>query len=642
MKSYALLILFNKLCYTSCIFGSMAERPDFLDYFDDDLAFPGVKESKIDPKSSSPPPMSNLDKIFDSGHEETVPDSNLDLFFNPTKERKSVPSVTAARTKASPVIGIDLGTTYSCVSVWEGSTPHVIQNSSGNRTTPSWVCFPSQGSGEVLVGEAAQAKANKFIRNTVYDSKRLIGRKYLDATVQEKVATWPFCIKELNGMCAIELEGRGEVVTAEEISAYILVKMKNTAEDYLGCPVTRAVVTIPAYFNDSQRQATKDACRMAALDVLRIINEPTAAAVAYGLMKQLGEQTKRTLLIFDFGGGTLDVTTLLIDDNVFEIKSTCGDTRLGGQDIDDNLVAHFLPKVQAEFGVDISGNGKSMKKLKEACRDLKHQLSHSLTASRDIESLVNGEDYELSLTRDEFNAISRPLLEKCLVPVESALRDACLKAEMLDEVLLIGGSTRIVAVQAMLENHFPGVPISKRINPDEAVAMGAAIQGANLSLNIEEKTGTHKLNGLTLMDITGISLGIAVSGGKMSVIVKRNTTIPYSHTKMYRNDVDYQLEAKIDVFEGENELIEDNRYLGTFILPGLPPKLRGKVRIGVNFNVTADGILEVTANVMVEGGESKSLVIEKNKGLLCESEIEDKRMKIEKWEMECKVNKINL
>ena len=621
----------------------MAERPDFLDYFDDDLAFPGVKESKIDPKSTSPPPLSTLDRIFDSGYEESaVPDSNVDLFFNPNKEIRSVPQLKPAKADLTPVIGIDLGTTYSCVSVWEGSAPHVIQNSTGNRTTPSWVCFPSPDSGNVLVGEAAQAKANKFIRNTVYDSKRLIGRKFVDTTVQEKVCSWPFCIKELNGMCSIELEGSSEIVTAEEISAYILVKMKNTAEDYLGCPVSRAVVTIPAYFNDAQRQATKDACHMAGLEVLRIINEPTAAAVAYGLMRELGEKGKWTLLVFDFGGGTLDVTTLLIDDRVFEIKSTCGDTKLGGQDIDENLVRHFLPRVQAEFGVDITGNAKSMKKLKEACRDLKHQLSHSLTASRDIESLVNGEDYEISLTRDEFNTVSKPLLEKCLIPVESAMRDACLRADSLDEVLLIGGSTRIVAVQTMLENFLPGVPISKRINPDEAVAMGAAIQGANLSLNIEEKTGTHKLNGLTLMDVTGKSLGIAVSGGKMSVIVKRNTTIPYSHTKMYKNDEDYQLEAKVDVFEGENNLIKDNRYLGTFILPGLPPKLRGKVRIGVSFNVTADGILEVTANVMIEGGKSKSLVIENKKGLLSESEIEEKRVKIEKWEMECRMNKVNL
>ncbi|KAI6653674.1 Heat shock 70 kDa protein-like [Oopsacas minuta] len=621
----------------------MAERPDFLDYFDEDLAFPGVKKGNIDPRSSSPPPISNLDKIFDSGYvESVVPDTNIDLFFDTRTEITSPPQVPASKSRNTPVIGIDLGTTYSCVSVWEGSAPQVIQNSSGNRTTPSWVCFPSSSSVEVLVGEAAQSKANKFMRNTVYDSKRLIGRKYFDTTVQEKLASWPFSIKELDGMCSIQLEGSDEILTPEEISAYILVKMKNTAEDYLGCPVSRAVVTIPAYFNDAQRQATKDACKMAGLEVLRIINEPTAAAVAYGLTKGVGENGKRTLLVFDFGGGTLDVTTLLIDDKVFDIKSTCGDTQLGGQDVDENLVKYFLPKVQAEFGVDISGNAKSMKKLKEACRDLKHQLSHSLTASRDIESLVNGEDFEITLTRDEFDTVSKPLLEKCLIPVESALRDAGLKAESLDEVLLIGGSTRIVAVQKMLENYLKGVPISKRINPDEAVSMGAAIQGANLSLNIEEKTGGHKLNGLTLMDITGKSLGIAVSGGKMSVIVKRNTTIPYSHTKMYRNDEDYQLEAKIEVFEGENDLIKDNRHLGTFILPGLPPRLRGKVKIGVSFTVTADGILEVTANVMVEGGESKRLVIQKNKGLLSDSDIELIGLKIEKWETKCKANKINL
>lgn len=617
----------------------MAERPDFFDYFEDDIAFPGTGTGATDPMSSSPPPISNLGKIFDSGYEENaIPDTNVDLFFNSKNETQPLPP----KPRNSPVIGIDLGTTYSCVSVWEGSAPQVIQNSSGNRTTPSWVCFPSSGSEGVLVGEAAQSKANKYLRNTVYDSKRLIGRKYVDSTVQEKLGSWPFRVKELDGMCGVQMEGSDELLTPEEISAYILVKMKNTAEDYLGCPVSRAVVTIPAYFNDAQRQATKDACAMAGLEVLRIINEPTAAAVAYGLMKGVGEEQKRTLLVFDFGGGTLDVTTLLIDNRVFDIKSTCGDTKLGGQDIDENLVSYFLPKVQTEFGVDISDNAKSVKKLKEACRDLKHQLSHSLTASRDIESLVNGEDFEVTLTRDEFNTVSGPLLERCLVPVESALRDAGLKAETLDEVLLIGGSTRIVAVQTMLENYLKGVPVSKRINPDEAVAMGAAIQGANLSLNIEEKTGEHKLNGLTLMDVTGKSLGIAVRGGKMSVIVKRNTTIPYAHTKTYRNDEDYQLEAKIEVFEGENELIQDNRQLGTFILPGLPPKLRGKVKIGVSFNVTADGILEVTANVMVEGGKSKRLVIQKDKGLLSESDIEVKRLKIEKWETECKANKVNL
>ena len=607
----------------------MAERPDFLDYFDEDLAFPG---SKSDP----PPDLSNLDKIFDSGYEESsVSDNNIDLFFKPQKEPK------APGPKSGPVIGIDLGTTYSCVSVWEGSAPQVIQNSSGNRTTPSWVCFPPHP-GEVLVGEAAQSKANKFVRSTIYDSKRLIGRKFVDSTVQEKLLTWPFSVKELNGMCAVGVEGSEGLVTPEEVSAYILVKMKNTAEDYLGCPVSRAVVTIPAYFNDAQRQATKDACVMSGLEVLRIINEPTAAAVAYGLAKEIGDKAKKTLLVFDFGGGTLDVTTLLIDDKVFEIKSTCGDTKLGGQDVDESLVNYFLPKVQAEFGTDIRDHPKSMKKLKEACRDLKHQLSHSHTASRDIESLVNGEDHEVSLSRDEFNSVCKPLLEKCLIPVEMAMKDAGLSPEAIDEVLLIGGSTRIVAVRTMLEDYFKGVPISKRINPDEAVAMGAAIQGANLSFNIEEKAGNHKLNGLTLMDVTGKSLGIAVSGGKMSVIVKRNTTIPYSHTKMYRNNEDYQSEAQVEVYEGENELIKDNRHLGTFILPGLPPKLRGKVKIGVKFTVTADGILEVTANVMVEGGESKSLVIEKNKGLLSADEVEAKRLKIEKWETECKMSKINL
>ena len=425
----------------------------------------------------------------------------------------------------------------------------------------------------------------------------------------------------------------------EEVSAYVLAKMKHTAEDYLGTKVTRAVVTAPAYFNDAQRQATIDAASIANLRVERIINEPTAAALAYGLEKGEGASSPQTLLVYDLGGGTLDVTILVLDGGVFEVKSTSGDTHLGGQDFDNELVEHFLPEVEAQCGVDISGNAKAMKKLRDACQTLKHNLSHSESTSIEVDALVGGEDFDSSLTRERFVEINQPLFDRCLKPVKQALRDAGMGVDEIDEVVLIGGSTRIVKVQQLLEEIFSGKKLSKKINPDEAVAMGAAIQGENLARSYE--TRHPQLEGITLMDVTPLSLGIELASGKMSTVIKRNTTIPYSHTRIYKNNEDYQTKAVVEVFEGEEKYTKNNRLLGRFTLPGLPPKRRGLVQIPITFTVDANGVLEVVACVSGEEGTTRRLVIQKDKGLLTEEEIRRKAKLLAKWERKCRVEKLN-
>lgn len=535
----------------------------------------------------------------------------------------------------SPVVGIDLGTTFSCVAVWEGGRASVIANNMGNRTTPSWTSFQSDN---VFVGEAARSKASRNPQCSVYDAKRVIGRKYSDPTVQQSLMLWPFKVTEYQGNCAFQVGA--QVYMPEEISAYILAKMKHTAEDYLGTKIERAVVTVPAYFNDAQRQATIDAATIADLRVERIINEPTAAALAYGLEK-VEDKPPQTLLVYDLGGGTLDVTILVLDGGVFEVKSTSGDTHLGGQDFDNRLVEHFLPEVQAQCGEDVSGNAKAMKKLRDACQTLKHDLSHSEVASVEVDALVNGQDFDSILTRERFVEINQPLFDRCLKPISQALKDAGMTKDEIDEVVLIGGSTRIVRVQQLLEEVFPGKKLSKKINPDEAVAMGAAIQGANLACTYMYETKDTKLEGITLMDVTPLSLGIELASGKMSTIIKRNTTIPYSHTRVYKNNQDYQTKAVVEVFEGEEKYTKNNRLLGRFTLPGLPPKRRGKVQIPIKFTVDANGVLEVVACISGEEGTAKTLVIQKDKGLMTEEEIRKKAKLLAKWEQKCRVEKLN-
>ena len=603
-------------------------------------------ESTLDPTITAGglilPSVGELNLGGGAGQDDVyVPD---DLFSEPSPEptgdtndsalQPSGALLSATDNAKSQVVGIDLGTTFSCVSVWENGRPTVIANNMGNRTTPSWVSFQS---GNVFVGEAARSKASRSPRATIYDAKRMIGRKLADPQVQQSIKLWPFKVTEHRGNCAVQLD-KNQLLMPEEVSAYVLAKMKHTAEDYLGT-VKRAVVTVPAYFNDAQRQATIDACTIAGLKVERIINEPTAAALAYGLERNAGENKAQTLLVYDLGGGTLDVTIMVVEGGVFEVKSTSGDTHLGGQDFDNNLVQYFLHQVQETCGEDISNNPKAMKKIRDACQTLKHNLSHSDSTTIEVDELVNGEDFDSSLTRDQFVDINKELFDRCITPIERALSDAKLSCDDIDEVILIGGSTRIVRIQQLLEGYFPTKLLSKRINPDEAVAMGAAIQGANLSLSYEQKS--PKLAGITLMDVTPMSLGIELVGGKMSILIQRNTTIPYSHTRVYKNNEDYQTKAIIEVFEGEDRYTKNNRLLGRFTLPGLPPRLRGQVYIPVTFTIDANGVLEVQACVKGEAGSAKTLVIQKDKGLLTQDEIASKAKQLGKWERACRVNKLN-
>ena len=529
------------------------------------------------------------------------------------------------------------------MAIWAGSCPVVIANNMGNRTTPSWVSFQDDN---VYVGEAARSKASRNPSTTIYDAKRMIGRKLSDPHMQQSLNLWPFTMTEHRQNCAISLTvaDKEQILMPEEVSAYVLAKMKHTAEDYLGCSVKRAIVTVPAYFNDSQRQATIDASTIAGLKVERIINEPTAAALAYGL-ERVNSTSKtvvgsRTILVYDLGGGTLDVTVLVIDGAVFEVKSTNGDTHLGGQDFDNNLVEYFLPRVQAMCGVDISSNPKALKKLRDSCQILKHSLSHSESGTIEVDGLVNGMDFDSSLTRKKFVTINSELFARCIAPIDRAIADSGISKESVDEVVLIGGSTRIVRIQELLEQYFPNKQLSKRINPDEAVAMGAAIQGANLSLSYDRKD--PKLADITLMDVTPMSLGIELVGGRMSVLIPRNTTIPYSHARIYKNNEDYQTKAVVEVFEGEDKFTENNRLLGRFMLPGLPPRLRGEVNIPVTFTIDVNGVLEVMASVCGEEGKKrKKLIIQKDKGLLSKTEIKAKAKRIAKWELRCREKKIN-
>ena len=511
--------------------------------------------------------LPSVDDILSGGVATSHPSNQT------TSDLQSTPLATPTTAERSEVIGIDLGTTFSCVAVWDGSHPTVIANNMGNRTTPSWVSFQS---GNVFVGEAARNKGSRNPRTTLYDAKRMIGHKLSDTNIQQSLQLWPFRVSEYRGNCAVELDlgGAKHILMPEEISAYVLAKMKHTAEDYLGHKVTHAVITVPAYFNDAQRQATIDSSKIAGLQVERIINEPTAAALAYGLERAQSDDMSRTMLVYDLGGGTLDVTIMVIEGGVFEVKSTSGDSHLGGQDFDNNLVQYFLPEVEDQCGEDISNNPKAMKKLRDACQSLKHNLSHSDTATIEVDF---NEDFESSLTRDKFVEINRNLFKRCLEPLDRAITDAKISRDQIDEIILIGGSTRIVRIQQLLEEYFPHKRLSKRINPDEAVAMGAAIQGANLSLTFDKKH--PKLAGITLMDVIPMSLGIELVGGRMSVLVPRNTTIPYSHTRVYRNNEDYQTKVVVEVFEGEDKVTKNNRLLGKFTLPGLPPRPRGKVSL---------------------------------------------------------------
>ncbi len=529
-------------------------------------------------------------------------------------------------------IGCDLGTTYSCVGVWRNGRVEIIPNDQGNRTSPSYVAFNDN---ERLVGDAAKNQANTNPKNTVYDAKRLIGRKFSDPIVQEDMKLWPFeVVNDGHDKPQIKVQFKNEdkLFYAEEISAMVLGKMKEIAETYLGEPVKDIVITVPAYFNDAARQATKDAGAIAGLNVLRIINEPTAAAVAYGLDNK-NDGKEHHVLIADIGGGTTDFTILTVEDGIFEVKATNGLAHLGGEDIDNRLVKHFADEFKRKHKKNLEESPKAIKRLKTACERAKRTLSSSATASIELDSLFDGIDFSSSITRARFDEMCGDLYRKCIECIEKVLQDSGFGKSDIDEVVLVGGTTRIPKLQTLISDFFNGKELCKSVNPDEAVAYGAAVQAAILSGEKDEQ-----IKDLLLLDVCPLSVGIETAGEVMTVMIPRNTTIPTKKTQTFSTFADNQSAVTIKTYEGERPFTKDNHLLGTFELSGIPPAPRGVPQIEVTFDIDANSILNVSA-IEKATGNKKNITITNDKVKFSKEDIERMVKEAEKYKEEDERNK---